>query len=655
MQSAENVNFTLEGPTSVQQSQPVNGDYVSYEFESGELTSGDYTLTALSYNGTDTEIDEISRDVTVDGSSPDIIFPENLYVSDDPEITVEFSDEHTGVASYTDGEGNDYVDNNAEVSNVNGFSSCSAGNTCTVDYEIDTSEVDDGASFQLDLDAEDQVGNPGSGSETFEFDNSFDASSPEFSIPEADGDNNVFMSDENEDRDIDVTVDDGDDNENSDIQVTCYDGNDDQIDQTDFQYVDDSDYTFTCELQGDDYAGTTTDLYVEACDEAGNCESSDTRTYSFDTGNPFVGSFETSESYTVFNGDFNVSYDAGDDASGVEEMEYFFDDTTNPGEGNTVDIDSDGQFTVDTSTLSRGQHTVYFRVRDGVDRWSDIASFGFEFYPNERPEVGIDVPSGFNITAGQSGSLQATIENTGRLFVESVEVSTSGTDFVSGGQNLTNLASGDSVPVNLELDPDTSDIGEHKLVVETDQPSASTEVNLLVEANPDQQENVESMLSNYSSRLEDLESNISGLRGSGLSEDLNRSLQSNTSDFVQSVRDAESFVERGEYYRALTELEGVSEKYEEAKNSYQKVKEQHKLNRRNQLLKMAGVAVVFLVVVAGVYVAREEEFDLDFDLEQYQVPELGGIGETVNSKIDDLKEFIEKEEEEVEEGFQGFR
>lgn len=596
-----------------------------------------------------------SIDITIDGEGPSISFPENLYVSDDPEITVEFSDEHTGVASYTDDEGNDYVDNNAEVSNVNGFSSCSAGNTCTVDYEIDTSDVDDGASFQLDLDAEDQVGNPGSNSETFTFDNSYDGDSPSFSVEGADGDNNVLMDDDNDDKEVTVTLDELDSGEDTEINVNCYDGNDDQFDQVDSRFVDGDGEEFICDLPADEYAGTTTDLYVEACDEAGNCESSDTRTYSFDTGNPFVGSFETSESYTVFNGDFNVSYDAGDDASGVEEMEYFFEDTTSPGEGNTVDIDSDGQFTVDTSTLSRGQHTVYFRVRDGVDRWSDIASFGFEFYPNERPEVGIDVPSGFNITAGQSGSLQATVENTGRLFVESVEVSTSGADFVSGGQNLTNLASGDSVPVNLELDPDTSDIGEHKLVVETDQPSASTQVNLLVEANPDQQENVESMLSNYSSRLEDLESNISGLRGSGLSEDLNRSLQSNTSDFVQSVKDAESFVERGEYYRALTELEGVSEKYEEAKNSYQKVKEQHKLNRRNQLLKMAGAAVVLLVVVAGVYVAREEEFDLDFDLEQYQVPELGGIGETVNSKIDDLKDFIEKEEEEVEEGFQGFR
>lgn len=640
------INFTLEGPNSINRTvDSPSGDYASVEFNPGDDNSGDYTLKAeTDSDSTDT------LDLMVDGENPEVNVPDDEYVRNDPEITVEFSDEHTGVSSFEDNEGDTF--DNVEVDSVNGFDSCSAGNTCTVDYEIDTSDLSSGDQFTLDLDAEDNVGNTGSGSGTFIFDNNYEGDTPSFSIEGEDGDNNVFMDSESDEKDITVTLDELEDGEQTEIQVSCYNGDDERIDRTDYEDVDEDGFEFTCRLEGDDYAGTTRDIYVEACDEAGNCEESDTETYSFDSGSPFVGSISSKESYSVFNGDFNVSYDVGDDASGVQEIEYFFESSTTSGEGNTVEQDGDGMFEVDTSTLSSGQHTLYFRVRDGVDRWSDINSVEFEFYPNARPRVRVSAPSTYNITAGQSGSLQVTVENTGELFVKNANISASGSTFVNGYQELKSLAPGDSTPVNFDVSPEPSDIGEHTISVQSESPSASKNLELVVRANSEQQESAESKLSTYDTKLKDLNENVSSLTDSGLSQDLNSTLYSNISDFRTSVKEAENFADEGMYYRALSELENIESEYQKAESSFSDVKNQHELNERNQMLKIAGALVFVLALGGGAYFARGNE--LEIDLDDYQLPDYEGITEKIGEKLESFRETVEEEEEEVEQKFQGF-
>ena len=510
-----------------------------------------------------------------------------------------------------------------------------------------------GDGFTLSVDAEDVVGNTDSESKTFTYDDGYDASTPEFSVQDADDDNNIRMDDEDQDKDITVAVS-GED-EDAPVQITCFVGGD-EVYQTKFESVDSDGTEYTCEIPGEDYSGSSEEIYVEACDQAGHCESSEERTYSFDYSNPVVGSFETKQSYNVFNSNFDVSYEASDEASGIEEMEYSLSPTTMPGNGNTVNFDeNEGSFTVDTSSLSRGEHTVYFRVRDGVDRWSNVASLDFKFYPNELPSLSVSADERLNITAGSAENLATQVENTGQLFIGTANITVSGAQFADKTQELSNIAPDDSIPVDFRLNPNTSHIGLHTLSVESEEPPASTQVEVLVEANSEQENEVESKVSNLTSKLESLENNISNLRNSGLSSDLNSTLSENVSDFITSVRKAEEYVEQGDHYKAMNEFEGISEKYEIARQSYSNVKEEHELNKRNVMIR-GFMALFFIGVIGGgAFLYTREDYEVD--LSEYKLPESGAIklDFDLSDEVDSIKEFIKEEEEEVEEGFEGFR
>jgi hypothetical protein len=457
------------------------------------------------------------------------------------------------------------------------------------------------------------------------------------------------MEDPDQDLDMTVSVDSGED---APIGVKCYVAGD-QINNIDYENVDsDESQEFTCEIDGSEYSGGSEDVFVEVCDEAGNCIETDEETYAFDSSKPFISEFETVKGYNVFNDNFEATFQAGDDASGVAELEYFFDQTTLYGEGNPVQVGSGENFTIDTSSLSSGSHTVYLRAQDNAGRWSSSSSLSFEYYPNKSPKLKIESLDNVTVTAGKSRTIDVTIRNPGELFVESAGFTASAGDFLQVERELNGLGAGDSAVVPVEINTESSDVGKYTLSLRTDQPQETVSTTLLVEANQDQEQTVESRVSNYSSKLEQLNQNISQLRSGGLSAELNESLNSNVSGFVSSVQNAEKFSEQGQYYRALSALEGIDEKYEQASRSYSEVQEQHRLNRRNQMLKMLGGLLFILAIGGGFYVARSGEYELD--LSEYKLPEMGGVTAGMEDKVDSFKEFLAKEEEEVEEEFRGF-
>jgi len=105
----------------------------------------------------------------------------------------------------------------------------------------------------------------------------------------------------------------------------------------------------------------------------------------------------------------------------------------------------------------------------------------------------------------------------------------------------------------------------------------------------------------------------------------------------------------------LNELETISQEYEEAKNSYSDVREQHELNRRNIMIKISAGLAFILALGGGVYLARNEDLELDLSEYGVHVPEFHGVTSYISGKIEELKEFVEKEEEEAEQAFQGFK
>ena len=619
--------------------------WANYTFSAGSGNSGSYELVAEDDTG-----DRRTRNIVIDRDIPDnypeIQFTSNNRVGDDSTVTVEFSDQHSGVKNYSvkDSGSADSVSENT------GFDSCPAGDTCSVEYDVDTDGLSDGDQFTLEIGATDRAGNTNTVEKRFTYDTSYEGDTPSFEISAADDSRNIEMEGEIEDFTLTSYLDELDSGEPSDIRVKCFD-EDGEFASTDYEDVDEDAFDFSCNVNGEDYAGSQEEFYVEACDEAGNCQPSDRKTYSFDLDAPFVTRFETERSYSVFNSDFEVSYSAGDDASGIQRMEYFFDESTSRGSGTKIEDESDNRFTVDTSSLSRGSHTVYFRAKDNVDRWSDVKSLEFDFYPNEQPEVSVDAPDTYNITAGASGSLQAVIRNSGELFVSGVNVSASGS-VLSGDKTVANLASGDSVPVNFDVNTNQSHVGLHEVEISTDQPSASKTVEVTVRANSNQRQRVETLLSNYSGKLDELEGNISELRSSGLPEEMNDTLSSNVSEFKQIVKRSQQYVEDGKYFKALSELEGVSKDYERATSTFRHVKNSYEAQQRNNMIITSVVLLVLISIGAGVHFFRKGEFSIDVTEED--IPGLVKAEELFEEKFEGLKEFIEKEEQEVEKKFEGF-
>lgn len=614
-----------------------------------ELRESDYNEGVYDIKANDSQGDKSTIELVADATEPEISFLDNEYVKDDPTITVEMEDELTDVEGY----GVENADNGAEVESISGFDSCSPGSPCTAEFEIDTSNMNDGDSFQLTINATDEVGNVNDdSSKTFKLDRGYEGDTPSFEVEEADDSNNIKMDDEDDDYSLTAYLDELDNGEDSRIRIECYD-EDGRFDKTDYENVDEEGFQFGgCDVPGSDYDGSKEDFYVKACDEAGNCDSAGKKTYSFDLEDPFLTDIDTVEEYDVYNKDFDLEFTAGDDASGIETMEYVFESGTAYGKGNEVEADGDNKFTVDTSTLSKGEHTVYFRVKDEVGRWSSQISKDFEFYPNERPEVSVDVVDTYNLTAGTSGSVQVRIRNSGKLFVPEVNLSVSGGNIVSDQRTISNLDLDDSVPVNLEVSANETQIGLHEVEIETSNPQTSEVLEVLVKANSDQRENVESRLQEYRDRLRSLEDNVSDLRKSGLNTEMNETLTKNISGFSERVRNSERYVESGEYYKALSELQNIDSSYEVAADTFTDVKKKHDVRKRNRILMISGLILIVVLLGAGIHFFRKGEVSID--LTEEDIPGLIGAEETFREKFEGLKEFVEKEEEEVEKKFEGF-
>lgn len=621
--------------------------YVTWDnFGAGGENSGEYDLTATTSN------DESGITITIDRVAPTVSKENEVeYVPNDPSIGFTVSDDYSDVVDMTV----ESTQSGIEVDNSDREDICGAGGECTENFDLTTDEISNGDEFILDVTATDGVGHTFDDSFSYTYDDSFEADEPEFSVSGADDEDDVHVTDDVE---VDVTVGNVDE-ETSDVRVSCFvDG--EELDQTDWDDSED----FSCDLPEDDIEDGDADVSVEACDRAGNCDSSDERSFTFDSTPPVMDSFSTVQEYTKFGGSFDVEFEAEDSDSGLQSAEYFFSTAVLPGEGNDVELDGDSEFTVEESSFPNDdtEQTVYMRVMNDVGQWSDYQEIDFEYYPDAEPSVSVSAPENFSVTAGSSKEFEVTVENTGTLMIGSVNVSVS-SDLFTDSSEITDLRDSSKTAV-FDISPNETEIGEYTLDVETDGPVDSTSTSLVVEANNDQQQEVESMLENYSTVAEGLESNISTLRSGGLDEDLNRSLEENVTPFMQRVERAQSFADQGDYYRAYSVLEGIEEVRESAEQTFSEVREQDRIQERNRMLMMVLGGFLVVAVGGGVFVYSRDglEFDpSDYGLDEYRLPETGPTGETVSGafdavreKISELTDKLEQEEEEVEQKFQGF-
>ncbi|NMI76935.1 hypothetical protein GLT92_00770 [Nanohaloarchaea archaeon] len=625
------------------------GDINYWTAELSDQGSGEYTILANLTNGSDT-ISTESIDLTKDQGSPSISLQnrESGFVQDNPDVSVVVEDDFSDIDSMTVSTAfTDILGQQQE--------NCSSGNKCIKQFSLDTGQLSDGQSIDLSAEASDIAGNLDSETFPLTYDGSYEADQPEFSIPDADDNDDVHVTGDVE---VDVTVDNIDE-ETSNVRVTCFvDG--EELDQTDFEDEND----FSCDLPEDDLEDGDSEVSVEACDQAGNCENSDERSFTFDSTPPILDSFSTVQDYKKFGGSFEAEFSAEDPDSGIQKAEYFFSTAVLPGEGNDVDQVDDERFTVEESEITTDDvdQTVYLRVMNDVGQWSDRKSVEFDYYPDEAPEVSLDVPENVTVVAGEQKSFDVVVENTGTLLVDSVNVKVS-SDVFEGTEELSDISGSETA--TFDLSPNQSQIGRYEVTVETDGPVDSASFDLSVEANEEQRQQIESRLSDLSSEAEKVRSNISGLRSDGIDSDLNRTIEEDVDPFVQKVERAQNLTQQGNYYLAQNVLESVEQLERSAEDNLKQVRKKERVRERNRLIKMVlSVLAVLVAAAIGllVYARREDMGESDLSIGKFNVPDMSNTRDKfydlidgIKQKVEELEDEIDQKEEEAEKKFEGFK
>jgi len=584
-----------------------SGNFTTTTWQTAGGTSdlhGDYDV-----NVTDGQGNSSTTTISVDNEDPTA---SNYQPSDDGYTT----SSNPTVSYDSDGTGSSISYEKIEVIDPNDNDNVEASSESN---SVDASGLDDG-DYEVNYYLEDEAGNWNNDSSAWSFtvDTTYDIADPSLNWDTNVSDENVKM-----DSNVDLTIEFDNDDERPN-SVECLD--DGTSIDSDTNIADDGDnYVAECEFDIDDYSGDTVNLELDVSDEAGNSETYEEGDYTFDVNDPTLDDLSTVVSTVKEN--FEVTYDSSDDSS-VSSLEYFFDDdSVDEGDGNQVGT-VDGDFDADVSDLDSGDHTLYVRVQDSVGRWSSVSSLDFSYLPGASRELSLSGPQSLEVTAGKSTSFDVDVENTGKLLVGEADISVSGPG-ASGSETVVDLYPDDTINVSFDVAPSESDIGEKEVTVSADNMSASTKIPLRVKASQSQSQSIESKLSDYESRLNEMQSDVDNLKQKGLSSSLEKRLNDNFTGFRNTVEKASREVDSGNYYKAQSTLGNVDQQYSTAQTAYTNVKEQREINQRNRII-MGAVALLLLVGVGGggFYMYRSDQEmgqimeKLDLDKIKYKLDDI---------------------------------
>ncbi|MFB6207955.1 MAG: hypothetical protein ABEJ69_01250 [Candidatus Nanohaloarchaea archaeon] len=511
---------------------------------------------------------------------------------------------------------------------------------------VSLSDLADG-DYQVHYSVEDNVGNTNSGNWIFTVDTSYNGDTAPSVSPQP----QVFRVDGEQVR---FTVNLSEENEASDIKVLCM-NDQSTIVETGFQAVNDYELYY-CDIDSSNYRDISIDLKVQMQDRAGNAWTSSIGEYTFDFTPPSFGNLSTP--VNVFNDDFNVDFEGGDAASGIQTVHYQVDSSEfSLSQGQNVSVSNGFQVSVDG--MASGDHTVYAWAQDGADRWSDRASIDFTYLPNANPKVDVSAPREVRVTAGHATEVNVNVTNTGQLLVKDLKVKAEA-DMLNATRTVQSLTPESVAKIGFVVNTDKSDLGSHELDVYTENPASAETVNLVVEATEEQQQSIQSKFEEFKSKYKDLNSNVTELMQK-LNDERAAELRSNYSEFNSTLTAAIKAQEKGQYYKVDALLANVSDKYESAKTSYQAIEKEHAKAVRNKYI---GLFLLLVVLGAGgaigYFIVLDDEYYLDIEeLKELEfIDDIRENGLNTDPFVDayhKLVDYLREEEQEAEEYvFEGF-
>lgn len=597
------------------------GAFTDFFWDASSL-NGDYTLNVTNSSSTPWTSDTVS--ITVDNNPPSasLSSPSEFTNDESPNVKVSGSDSTSSVVNVTFM----VLDSTGDI--VDTGQTCTGSSECSADVS-DLSEE----THKVNYTVYDEAANRDSDNLSFTVDTTKD-----FTVDPDFDETGVVLWDDDYDLDFDIEEND----ESEDLTVECIDEGEAETIDTDSG----SGTAFACDID-DEYSDSTVDISVEVCDVADNCETSDAEEFTFDATAPTI--IESSIPGKLVNGEYPVEFTASDE-SGIDEAEYFYDDSdVKPGSGNSVDINSsDEEFMASVDGLDKGEHTVYFRVKDNAERWSSTDSLDIDYRPNANPEITVQAPNSLTVTAGEETGFQVTVENTGDIFIGGSSLTAEVSGIFSEDQLIEDLEPSDSTTMTYSINTTEDDLGKYDLELGSSNPDSSETIELVVEATEEQKDELDSRLSDYESKLQDLQQKVDN-RKKDLPEDLQSRLEANFSTFKQKVEKARTAKENSNYYRVSSTLEGIDTEHQSAQTSYEEV-DRIDNNRDRRRLMIIGAAVLLLLLVAGgAFYYFESDGELDLDIGGLVSGEgEGGISEKVSSLL------ASKEEEAEEFEWDGF-
>lgn len=555
-------------------------------------------------------------------------------------------------------------DSDGEVVDSKEFCSDSEDkDSCSVSYELPTGGMSSGNEYELEVERNDSFGEKGRRpySEEFTYDNKYKGDENPSVKP---GPQVFRVDDGSEEIRIGVTLNGK--SEGSEISVVCkYQGG--KIGTSSSKYLSsDEEETFDCTMVPEDYGNIGMDFKAVLKDEAGNTEPVEVGTYYFDFYPPKLENL--SAVVGIFNSDFQLSYDGYDPGeTEIGKIHYQLNDKTLDLDNGYNSTDADGDFKVNTEGLPKGAHTVYAWAVDKAGRVSSRKKFTFDFRPSATPKAAISTGNKLSTVAGEDVIVKSSVKNTGRLYISSMDLSLV-SSISNQSRSLKGLKPGENVSEYFSIDTEEKDLGVHKLALKTQSPDASETVKLVVKANKDQKSSIKDKYERFSERYRDLKENVTRLNQSGLSQERRERLGSNTSEFFQRMEAAVKAFEKGRFYRVDSILENIQPLYEKASESYRQVKKEHEAAEFNRLIGLFLLVGIGLTGSGVAYVAWfSEEYYIDIEaLKEIDRLEKGiefveeKVGqyelslEPLEGLLDGLGEAVEEEEEELEQGFQGF-
>ncbi len=605
-------------------------DLVTGTYDPGD-NSGQYEIEVTgNETSTGDDVTEGPISFTYDNSPPEISSqsPEvdGFTSEDNPDIEASFEDSVSDLQ-------------NASISFEGETDEETSIGSSSQDLSIDGNDYDslDDGSHTVDYEAYDEAGNRLEGSWDFTVDTEYDGdSNPDFWV-EKDGDeiNDDYFDFED---DVVLVADFGDADSETDTTVNCI-VEDEEVDSFTVSAGDDDpdESDTTCDIDYDedeDYYDTNAEIYLEMEDEAGNTEESDTQELGFDASTPTISEFKSSSGVSVFNEDFEMSYEAFDSVSGIDYVDYSVAD----GDESQLD-ESSGTFTVDTSGLEQGSFEVQAQAVDNAGKVSDERSFEFEFYPDEVPELELEGDSELNVTSGSESTLELELSNTGRLLVPEGEINGS-EDFVES-TSYGDVAPGESETVDITFSPENG-LGEYSVTLEASTVEASHTVDVLVRADSSEQDEIDAQIQSYREDLDDLSSRVEGLRPS-LSQERSDRVNSDYEEFESQVNEAEQAVEEGRYYEADEILGNLNTSRQSAESTFDTVKTEHETAMRNRYI-IAGLFFVLLLTGGGAgFILYSDDYEVDID--SLKDMDIGSSGEQSDEASDGYSHSETEEEE----------